>query len=212
MGVTGTVAIAAMGGMYSVNYYTEQKEARAAAAEIKRREGIVDNCNEVSYGNKALGNVDLSGMTVEEITAILKAESKVYKDRKVKITVDGKKYKFSMKELGENIFYKASDGTKFQAGEEEEIAEIIVNMNKDRDMQEQYDIITGKENPSVYSIKIKCQYNKKKLDKFIKKLDKNHVKTVVDARITKGGTITAPEEGRSLKLDKIGRASCRERV
>ena len=56
---------------------------------------------------------------------------------------------------------------------------------------------------SVYSIKIKCQYNKKKLDKFIKKLDKNHVKTVVDARITKGGTITAPKEGRSLKLDKI---------
>ena len=94
MGVTGTVAIAAMGGMYSVNYYTEQKEARAAAAEIKRREGIVDNCNEVSYGNKALGNVDLSGMTVEEITAILKAESKVYKDRKVKITVDGKSINF----------------------------------------------------------------------------------------------------------------------
>lgn len=203
MGVTGTIAIAVMGGMYSVNYYTEQKEARAAAAEIKRREGIVDNCNEVSYGNKTLGNVDLSGMTIEEITAILKAESKVYKDRKVKITVDGKKYKFSMKELGEDIFYKASDGAKFQTGDEEKIAEIIVNMDKDRDMQEQYDIITGKTDPSEYSVKVKCQYNKKKLDKFIKKLDKNHVKAVVNARITKGGTITAPEEGRSLKLDKI---------
>ncbi|MFG6348164.1 MAG: VanW family protein [Lachnospiraceae bacterium] len=203
VGVTGTIAIAALGGVYGVNYYTEQKEARAAVAEIKRREGIVENRREVSYGNKTLGSIDLSGMTAEEITTKLKAESKVYRDRKVKVTVDGKKYKFSMKELGENIFYKASDGTKFQAGEEEEIAEIIVNMDKDRDMQEQYDIITGKENPSVYSIKIKCQYNKKKLDKFIKKLDKNHVKTVVDARITKGGTITAPEEGRSLKLDKI---------
>ncbi|MDE6616580.1 MAG: VanW family protein [Lachnospiraceae bacterium] len=203
MGVTGTIAIAALGGMYIVNYYTEQKEARATAAEIKRREGIVDNCNEVSYGNKMLGSVDLSGMTVEEITAILKAESKAYKDRKVKITVDSRKYKFSMKELGENIFYKASDGTKFQTGDEEEIAEVIVNMDKDKDMQEQYNIITGKTSPSEYSVKVKCQYNKNKLKKFIKKLEENHVKTVVNARITKSGGITEPKEGRSLELDKI---------
>lgn len=202
-GVTGVVAIAAMGGVYGVNYYTEQKEARATAAEIKRREGVVGNRREVSYGNKTLGSIDLAGMTVEEITVKLKAESKAYKDRKVKITVDGRKYKFSMKELGEDIFYEASDGTKFQAGGEEEIAEIIVNMDKDKDMQEQYDIITGKASPSLYSVNVKCQYNKKKLDKFIKKLDKNHVKTVVNARITKSGEITKPEEGRSLKLDKI---------
>ena len=97
VGVTGTIAIAALGGVYGVNYYTEQKEARAAVAEIKRREGIVENRREVSYGNKTLGSIDLSGMTAEEITTKLKAESKVYRDRKVKVTVDGKKYKFSMK-------------------------------------------------------------------------------------------------------------------
>lgn len=202
-GALGVVAVAAIGGVYGVNYYAEQKEARATAAEIKRREGIVENRREVSYGNKMLGSIDLSGMTVEEITTLLKAESKVYKDRKVKVTVDGKKYKLSMKELGENIFYKASDGTKFQAGDEEKIAEVMVNMDKDRDMQEQYNIITGKASPSGYSVKIKCQYNKKKFKKFIKKLEENHVKTVVNARITKSGGITEPEEGRSLELDKI---------
>ncbi len=202
-GVTGAVALAVIGGMYGVNYYAGQKEARAAIAETKRREGIVENRREVSYGNKMLGSIDLSGMTAEEITTKLKAESKVYKDRKVKVTVDGRKYKFSMKELDEKIFYKASDGTKFQTGDEGKIAEIIVNMDKDRDMQEQYNIITGKESPSGYSVKVKCQYNKKKLEKFIKKLEENHVKAVVNSRITKSGVITEPEEGRSLKLDKI---------
>lgn len=201
--VTGAVALAVIGGMYGVNYYTGQKEAMAAIAETKRREGIVENRREVSYGNKMLGSIDLSGMTAEEIITKLKAESKAYKDRKVKVTVDGRKYKFSMKELGEKIFYKASDGTKFQTGDEEKIAEIIVNMDKDRDMQEQYNIITGKESPSGYSVKVKCQYNKKKLQKFIKKLEENHVKAVANARITKSGVITEPEEGRSLKLDKI---------
>ncbi|MCI9079329.1 MAG: VanW family protein [Lachnospiraceae bacterium] len=202
-GVAGTVALAAMGGVYGVNYYTEQKEARAAEAEIKRREAIVGNRSEVSYGNKTLGSIDLSGMTVEEIITKLKAESKAYKDRKVKVTVDGRKYKFSMKELGEKIFYKASDGTKFQPGDEEKLAEVIVNMDKDRDMQEQYNIITGKASPSEYSVNVKCQYDKKKLEKFIKKLEKNHVKAVTNARITKSGVITEPQNGRSLKLDKI---------
>ena len=201
-GVTGAVALAVIGGMYGVNYYAGQKEARAAIAETKRREGIVENRREVSYGNKMLGSIDLSGMTAEEITTKLKAESKAYKDRKVKVTVDGRKYKFSMKELDEKIFYKASDGTKFQTGDEGKIAEIIVNMDKDRDMQEQYNIITGKESPSGYSVKVKCQYNKKKLEKFIKKLEENHVKAVVNSRITKSGVITEPEEGRSLKQKK----------
>ncbi len=90
-------------GVYSVNYYTKQKKARAAAAEIKRHEGRAENYLEVYYGNKTLGNIDLPGMTAEEITTKLKAEGKAYKDRKVKATVDGGKYKFSIKELGKFI-------------------------------------------------------------------------------------------------------------
>lgn len=202
-GVTGVCAAAVLGGVYGFNYYTEQKEARAAAAELKRREGIVGSYREVSYGNKMFGDMDLSGMTVEEITEGLKAESQVYKDRKVKITVDGKKYNYSMKKLGENIFYKTSDGSEFQLGEEEKIASIIVNMDKDKGMQEQYNIINGEGSPSEYSVDIECKYNKKKLKEFIGKLDENHVKAVVNARISKSGEITKQEEGRALELDKI---------
>lgn len=202
-GITGACAIAVLGGVYSFNYYTEQKEAKAAAAELKRREGIVGSYREVSYGNKMFGDMDLSGMTVEEITEGLKAEGQVYKDRKVKITVDGKKYNYSMKKLGENIFYKTSDGSEFQLGEEEKIASIIVNMDKDKGMQEQYNIINGEGSPSEYSVDIECKYNKKKLKEFIGKLDENHVKAVVNARISKSGEITEQEEGRALELDKI---------
>lgn len=203
IGAAGTCAFAALGGVYAFNYYTKQEEAKAAAAELKRREGIVESYSEVSYGNKMFDGIDLSGMTIEEISGTLKSGSKVYKDRKVKLTVDGKKYTCSMKKLGEDIFYKTSDGSKFQLGEEEEIAGIIVNMDKDRTMQEQYGIINGENSPSEYSVKIKCKYNKKKLEKLIGKLSENHVKPVTNARINKDGSITKQEEGRALKLDKI---------
>ena len=202
-GMASVVAIASLCGVYGVNYYNEQKEARAAAVEIKRRESIVENRREVSYGNKMLGSIDLSGMTTEEITTRLNIERKAYRDRKVAVKVDGKNYKLSIKKLGGDIFYKSSDGIKFQPGDEEKIAEIIVNMDKDRDMQEQYNIIVGKESPSEYSLKVKFKYNKKKLERFIKKLEQNHVKPVVNARISKSGGITSPKEGRSLGLGKI---------
>ena len=202
-GMASVVAIASLCGVYGVNYYNEQKEARAAAVEIKRRESIVENRREVSYGNKMLGSIDLSGMTTEEITTRLNVERKAYRDRKVAVKVDGKNYKLSIKKLGGDIFYKSSDGIKFQPGDEEKIAEIIVNMDKDRDMQEQYNIIVGKESPSEYSLKVKFKYNKKKLESFIKKLEQNHVKPVVNARISKSGGITSPKEGRSLGLGKI---------
>ncbi|MCX4326305.1 MAG: VanW family protein [Lachnospiraceae bacterium] len=202
-GTMGICAAAILGGVYGFNYYTKQKEAKAAAAELKRREGVVGSYSEISYGNKMFGDMDLSGMTVEEIAKVLKTESRVYKDRKVKITVDGRKYNYSMKKLGENIFYKASDGSKFQLGEEEKIANIIVNMDKDKGMQEQYNIINGGSSPSEYSVDIECKYNKKKLNEFTRKLDENHVKAVTNARISKDGSIIKQEEGRALGLDKI---------
>lgn len=202
-GIIGTCTFATIGGVYGFNYYVDQKEAKAAAAEIKRREGIVGSYKDISYGNKKLADIDLSGMTVDEIISWLKSESKVYKDRKVKLNVDGKEYSYSMKKLGENIYYKASDGSEFQLGEEEEIANIIVNMDKDRDMQEQYDIITGDGIASGYSVEIECKYNKKKLDKLIGKLDENHIKPVINSHIEKNGNITKAEEGRNLELKKI---------
>lgn len=202
-GIIGTCTLAAMGGVYGFNYYVDQKEAKAAAAEIRRRESIVGSYKDIAYGNKKLAGVDLSGMTVDEITDGLKLESKVYQDRKVKLNIDGKEYSYSMKKLGENIYYKTSDGLKFQLGEEEEIANIIVNMDKDRDMQEQYDIITGNGTASDYSIEIECKYNKKKLDKLIAKLDENHVKPAINSHIDKSGNITKAEEGRDLGLKKI---------
>ena len=189
-GIIGTCTLAAMGGVYGFNYYVDQKEAKAAAAEIRRRESIVGSYKDIAYGNKKLAGVDLSGMTVDEITDGLKLESKVYQDRKVKLNIDGREYSYSMKKLGENIYYKTSDGLKFQLGEEEEIANIIVNMDKDRDMQEQYDIITGNGTASDYSIEIECKYNKKKLDKLIAKLDENHVKPAINSHIDKSGNIS----------------------
>ncbi len=195
--------VGVVGGIYGYNYYIDQKEAKEAAAEIKRREGIVESYRDIAYGNKMLNNVDLSGMTVTEIINALKAESKVYKKRKAVISVDNNTYNYSMKKLGENIFYKTSDGSKFKLGDEEKLAKIIVDMDKSQDMQKQYDIISGNSDASEYSVTIKCRYSKEKLDKLISKLDKNHVKAVINSRIDKGGNITEAKSGRSLELTKI---------
>lgn len=195
--------IGIIGGLYGYHYYAEQKKAREAAAEIKRREGIVESYKDIAYGNKMLGNVDLSGMTIEEIIEQLKTESKIYKERRATISVDGDTYSYSMKNFGEDIFYKTSDSLKFKLGEEEKLASIFVNMDKDKEMQEQYSIISGSSDASKYSVVVKCKYNKKKLNKFIKKLEKNHVKVVVNSHIDKNGNITDSKKGKSLELKKI---------
>jgi len=208
--VAGLCVAGAVCGVYGYGYYTEQKKAEAAAAkakaeaeEIKRREGIVDSYKDIAYGNKMAGDVDLSGMDAEEIVKELKAESKVFKKRKITVSVDDDTYNYSMKKIGENIFYKTSDGLKFRPGEEKKIADIIINMDKDKEMQEQYNIINGYTEASEYSVTVKCKYNKKKLEKFIARLEGNHVKAVVNSHIDKSGNITEPEEGRELELKKI---------
>lgn len=196
--ITGTIS-----GVYGYNYYINQKKAKAAAAEIKRREELVESYKNIAYGNKLLGDMDLSGMTEDEIINKLKAESEIYKKRKAVICVDNNTYDYSMKKFNENIFYKTSDGLKFKLGDEEKLASILVNMDKDKQMQEQYNIINGDIDASKYSVVVKCKYNKKELDKFIDKLDKNHVRDVVNSRIDKNGNITKAKNGRSLELKEI---------
>lgn len=195
--------LGAYGGLYGYNYYMEQKAAKEAAAEVRRKENIVEGYKDIAYGNKTAGDTDLSGMDIDGIIKVLEDEYKVYKNRKVIVSIDGSTYKYSMKKLGEDIYYKTSDGSEFKPGEEEGIASIIVNMDKDKSMQEQYNIISSKSSASEYSVKVKCRYNKKKLGKLIDRLEENHVKEVVNSRIDKSGNITKPEEGRSLELKKI---------
>ena len=57
-GTMGICAAAILGGVCGFNYYTTQKEAKAAAAELKRREGVVGSDREISYGNKMFGDMD----------------------------------------------------------------------------------------------------------------------------------------------------------
>lgn len=203
VGIIGVSTLIFIFGMYSVKYYMSQKHAKEVAAEIERREGIVESYSDVAYGNKSYDDVDLSGLTVEEITQELEKGSSLYSDRMVTISVDDDIYKYSMKKLGEKIYYKVSDGSRFQLGEEEKIAEIIVNMDKDKEMQEQYDIITGENEPAEYAVTVKCKYNKDKLNKFMDKLENNHVLDVVNAHIKKSGEITDAKQGKSLEIKKI---------
>ena len=127
------LTVALIVGNYAYKTYQADKSAKEAAAELKRKQDIVNSYSEISYNNKYFGEISLSGMTVEEIVSELKKESGVYSSRKVRFSVDGDEYTYSMKKLKENIYYKTSDGKKYKLGQEDEIAERVVAMDKDKD-------------------------------------------------------------------------------
>ena len=115
LGVGGACILTAalIVGNYTYRTYQADKSAKEAAAELKRKQDIVDSYSEIAYNNKYFGEIDLSGLTEEEIISELEKESDVYSSRKVRFSVDGDEYIYSMKKLKENIYYKTSDGKKY---------------------------------------------------------------------------------------------------
>ncbi len=199
----GAAAVLAAFAAVSSRILIDVRDAREADARIKRIEGAVMDYDGVSYGNKSVGGVDLSGMTKEEIVAALQKESSFYQDRRAALTIDGDRYEYTMKELGENIYYKASDGREFAPGKEEEIAEIMVGLDKDRDAEEQYSIINGKSGATSYDVSVMCGHNEKKLDKLIGVFRKKYEKPVKNSRIDGSGEISKSRTGRALEYKKI---------
>ena len=202
-GGTGAAILVLACGIYGIGYARQLSEAKEAAEELKYKESVVKSYADISYDNKNLGDIDLSGLKSEEIAEALRIESAVYQNRKVLVKVDEDEYTFSMKKLGEDIYYETSDGIRYNLGEEELIASYIVALDKDMDLQEQYEIISGNNEASECNISVKCKYNENKLKKFIEKLKKNYIKPMVNSHMEKNGDISKARKGSTLDIKVI---------
>ncbi len=197
------IAILLCGAGIGGFFLKDQWDAKTEAALRERQLQEVDRHQAVSYANKKLGDIDLSEMTVEEIAGKLKEERKEYQNRSVVLTVNGKEQSYTMKKLREQYEYLGSDGKTFSVGQEQELAEYLVQMDKDLDPWEQYKILSGEKQASGYTISIQPKANKKQLDKIIKKLASKYYIPVKNSHMKKGGQITGTAPGRILKTKKL---------
>lgn len=200
----GLAAVASVGILAVAGVHLKGKmDARAEAALRKQQRQDVDNHQTVSYGNKMVEEINLSGQTAEEITEKLKEALSAYRRRKVILTVNGKEHTYSMKKLKESYVYKGSDGQQFAVGDEQKLAEHIVSLDKELDWQEQYAILSGDKQAAEYTVSIQSGMNKQRVNQVVKKLSDQYNIPVKNSHIKKNGRITKTSKGRVLKTKAL---------
>lgn len=196
--------ISAVIGLAVAGIFIKQEwDARAEEALVQQQIQEVENHKDRSYGNKSIFGVSTSNQTSEEIAERLKTELEEAKQRKVTLTVNGKNHTFSMKKLKETFFYQGSDGKKYKPGQELELAQYIVGLDKELPQDEQYQILSGEKLATEYAVEMKAKYNKKQVGKVLKKLAKKYEIPVTNSHIKKDGKITKTAKGRALDIKSI---------
>ena len=120
------IVLAVFGGAGFLVY----KHYNMPESEISVTDDMRERVREKSpyaYPNKSFMGVDLTGKTVEQIEDIFKKELDKYSARRVDLTVDKDKNIYSMRELGEHIGIRFSDGKEFEKGKEAGAAKYVVN-------------------------------------------------------------------------------------
>lgn len=184
-------------------YAKKQAHLKAEAAAFEQRKQEVEAHQDTSYGNKKLGQTDLSKKSALEITDLLQKELAEYQKRKVTLTVNEKEHTYSMKKLKESYYYLGSDGRKYKPSQAEKLAEYIVSMDKDLDMEQQHDILSGEQPATEYTVSIQTKWNKKRVTKVIGKLEAAYDIPVKNSHILKSGKISGTAPGRVLKTDTM---------
>lgn len=197
-----TLILIAIGGVVSVCLYLpyRNQQLQELAGQQQTAVAAYDG---ISYQNKMLGAVNLSRMDAAAITDTLQKEVKPYQDSTATLQVNHDTLTYSMKDLGQRIFYQCSDGSTFEVGEEKDLAEYIVSIDKDLPIENQYDIIEGNAEATTLRISIQCECQEGKLTKFIRTLSKKYDKPAKNSRITSSYRITPSRPGNVLNTEAI---------
>lgn len=191
-----------IGGVVSVYLYLPYRNQQLQEI-AKEQQTAVAAYDGISYQNKMLGAVNLSRMDAASITDVLKKEVKPYQDCTATLQVNHDTLTYSMKDLGQRIFFQCSDGSTFEAGEEKDLAEHIVSIDKDLPIEDQYNIIEGDAEATTLKISIQCECQEDKLTKFIRTLSKKYDKAAKNSRITTSYRITPSRSGDVLNTETI---------
>ena len=198
------LASIAIGSYYLIQVYLPYRAEQQRILEQEQKE-LVKTYQDISYPNKSLGQVSLSHYNAEEIADLLRKELSPYQKSIATIQINDDTLTYSMKDLGQRIFYRCSDKKEFEAGEEQKLAEYIVSMDKDRSLSEQYDIIQGDIDAMPLEVSIQCECDEKALTKVIQNLSMTYDKPVQNSRINKKYKILPAKAGSVLDTEEIAK-------
>ena len=191
-----------IGGVVSVYLYLPYRNQQLQEL-ARQQQTAVAAYDGISYQNKMLGAVNLSRMDAAAITDALQKEIRPYQDCIATLQINHDTLTYSMKDLGQRIFYQCSDGSTFEAGEEKDLAEHIISIDRDLPLEDQYDIIEGNTEATSLKISIQCECQEDKLTKFIRTLSKKYDKAAKNSRINSSYRITPSRPGDVLDTETI---------
>lgn len=202
--ILATIVLIAIliGGVVAISLYLpyRNQQLQELAREQQTAVAVYEN---ISYHNKMLGAVNLSRMDATTIANILQKEVKPYQDSIATLQVNRDTLTYSMKDLGQRIYYKCSDGSTFESGEENKLAEYIVSIDKDLPIEDQYAIVEGEAEPTTLRISIECDCQEKELTAVIRALSKKYDKSATNSRINTSYQITPSKPGEVLDTETI---------
>lgn len=203
-GVLAIILLAAIAaGCYALlQTYLPYRAHQQALAEQEYKK-LVDTCQDISYPGKSMGEISLSHYNTDEIVKLLREELEPYQKSIATIQINQKERIYSMEELGQHIFYQCSNKKKFEVGDEKKLAAYLVAMDKDRSVQEQYDIIKGNIDATPMDVSIQCECDEEALAKVIRDMCNTYDKPAQNSRIDKNFKVLPAKTGEVLDTEEI---------
>lgn len=202
LGLITTLVVILAGAWILFQLYLPYHEKQQQIQNAEQR-NVVAEYEKISYANKSLGELVLSNYKAENISLLLKKEISYYQKCVAVIQINKKTTTYSMKQLGQRIYYQCSNQKTFESGEEDKLADYLVSVDKERSIEEQYNIIKGNLKATPINVSIQCECRDDKLEKFVENLSKKYDKPVQDSRITSSFQITPAKSGNVLDKEEI---------
>ncbi len=194
--------IIAVGSACLVQIYMPYRAQQKALLE-KEQKKLVITWRDMSYPGKSLGEVSLSHYNTEELAAMLEEKIAPYQACTATIQINKDTLTYSMKDLGQHIFYQCSNNKTFEAGEEQKLAEYLVSLDKDQPISDQYKMIQGDIDATPLDISIECECDEKALKKVIQKIVKTYEIPVKNSRINRHFNVLPAKAGQALDTEEL---------
>ena len=194
------IMVCALVGVFLYNAYMKQRDIRRAHRELVEK---VESYAEVAYGDKVYEDRDLEGMTGDELSEIFKSDINDVYNRKVNIKINDDTYEYSMEYLLSDVYYRVTGGRIYRRGEEDELAEYIVDVDKDLSEEDQGKIIDGKKSPTPVSVELISVSNNNEIKKIISEYQSIYDIAPKNATINAKLKIKKEKEGQVLDTSTI---------
>lgn len=189
------------GGFFYRQYENEAKVKEALAIKQETMRDMVEPYANLSYANKFIGDTSLSKMTKEKISGILQQEWDKFTNRQVVIRINKKEYNYDLSSFKVKPYFLTSDGKSFT--DVDELAEYVVSLEKDADLETQYAIVCGNRQPKTLHIELCQDYSEARVTSVLETLYKLHYSEGSNAAFAKGLKLVKSTNGTKLLLKPL---------